>query len=168
MAALDRDMLKRCSKCKQEKPLEAFHLNAGTKDGRRYQCKDCHTSTNKAYITANRDRVNEKRRIYRAANKNRINELQRAHLAKNRNLINERQRAKRAANRNLFRERDRAHYAANKNRRKETRQFNIRNASDTYIKRLLTERTTLHPADIPDWLVEAKRAQLLLKREANK
>lgn len=52
-------------------------------------------------------------------------------------------------------ERERTYYATTKE-------------SNAYIKRLLTKNTTLRRADIPDWLVEAKRAQLLLKREANK
>ncbi len=32
---------KTCSKCKQTKPLSAFHKNAGNGDGLRYECKDC-------------------------------------------------------------------------------------------------------------------------------
>lgn len=32
---------KRCGKCKRTKPLDDFHRNRATKDGRQYWCKDC-------------------------------------------------------------------------------------------------------------------------------
>lgn len=32
---------KRCSRCKQEKPLDRFTRNASTKDGLEYFCRDC-------------------------------------------------------------------------------------------------------------------------------
>lgn len=32
---------KRCCKCKDTKPIEAFNFNSNTKDGHRPECKDC-------------------------------------------------------------------------------------------------------------------------------
>lgn len=34
-------MVKKCSKCKIEKPLESFHKNIRAPEGRHYHCKSC-------------------------------------------------------------------------------------------------------------------------------
>lgn len=36
-------MMKQCSKCLQEKPMEQFYLESHHKDGRRSDCKICHS-----------------------------------------------------------------------------------------------------------------------------
>lgn len=55
--------MKRCSKCRQEKPLTGFHRNRRTADGLHLQCKDCRSTLD----TLQRSRVegsrNENRRL---------------------------------------------------------------------------------------------------------
>lgn len=41
--------MKRCSKCKREKPRDQFHTNHHSKDGLRYKCKECIKSYDKEY-----------------------------------------------------------------------------------------------------------------------
>ena len=42
-----------CSKCGVKRHISRFSKNAGTKDGRRSQCKECNKLTNKAFRTSN-------------------------------------------------------------------------------------------------------------------
>ena len=51
--------VKRCTKCGEEKPLEAFNRNKTTKDGRAYHCKKCQSAYMKTYYPKNRERMNE-------------------------------------------------------------------------------------------------------------
>lgn len=44
--------IKTCSKCRHDKPLDAFSASRSTKDGLNYQCKDCHH----AWYVQNRDK----------------------------------------------------------------------------------------------------------------
>jgi hypothetical protein len=39
---------KRCSKCEQVKPLDAFHLCSASPDGRQYFCRECRAAYDKA------------------------------------------------------------------------------------------------------------------------
>lgn len=56
-------MSKACSKCKQEKPLEAFSRHPNGKFGRQSKCKDCLRPEKKAYS----DRTKEARKVYDTA-----------------------------------------------------------------------------------------------------
>jgi len=38
---MEREQLKRCSTCEEEKPLSAFSNEKKNKDGKRYDCKEC-------------------------------------------------------------------------------------------------------------------------------
>ncbi|HEB26928.1 MAG TPA: hypothetical protein ENI05_03995 [Porticoccus sp.] len=42
-------VLKKCSSCKEIKPLTEFYKNCCRKDGYRCYCKDCHTKINQQY-----------------------------------------------------------------------------------------------------------------------
>jgi hypothetical protein len=46
--------VKRCSKCGSEKPLDQFHREARSADGKRPDCKDCSLARRKVYYRANR------------------------------------------------------------------------------------------------------------------
>ena len=46
------DEVKRCSTCKEVKPLDEFNRRSAAKDGRQWSCRDC----NKAYHYAHWDR----------------------------------------------------------------------------------------------------------------
>jgi 5-methylcytosine-specific restriction endonuclease McrA len=97
---VDSDNLKRCSKCGEHKPLEAFSKHACQADGLDSQCKVCQHE----YYIANRDRIAERAREYRAANRERRAEYNRAYNAANAEHIIERTRAYRVANAERIRE----------------------------------------------------------------
>ena len=45
--------MKKCTKCKKDKPLTEFHKSKQSKDGYRWQCKQCDKVYTKAYRKAN-------------------------------------------------------------------------------------------------------------------
>lgn len=56
--------MKKCSKCKVEKPFEAFDFSKKYKSGRRSECKTCRNTAYAANIVAER----QKRKAWRQAN----------------------------------------------------------------------------------------------------
>jgi transposase len=44
---------KRCSTCRQVKPLAQFYCERKSKDGRQYNCKECQAETNRRWHRAN-------------------------------------------------------------------------------------------------------------------
>jgi site-specific DNA-cytosine methylase len=63
--------MKRCSKCGEEKSLDAFHRNRANKDGRAYYCRDCW-----------RPEARKAARKYRARHPSRARESNRRHYRK--------------------------------------------------------------------------------------
>jgi 5-methylcytosine-specific restriction endonuclease McrA len=61
-------MTKRCSKCGETKPVEAFSKNGCMKDGFQGWCKGCLAIKAKDYRKANRDARNQYNKEWRAAN----------------------------------------------------------------------------------------------------
>ena len=49
--------MKVCTKCKKEKPLEAFRRQGSTKDGLKYYCKSCDDETAKKYYDKNKKKI---------------------------------------------------------------------------------------------------------------
>lgn len=54
-------LMKTCSKCRLNKPLDDFNKKSGTKDGRQYHCRTCSKQYYKQYYDSNPDK--EKDRI---------------------------------------------------------------------------------------------------------
>jgi hypothetical protein len=88
----ENPQLKRCTKCGELKPREAFSRATRLRDGLQYACKAC----NAAYHAANAERIAKQKREYNAANRERMEERQREYdrkyYAANRERIAERQR----------------------------------------------------------------------------
>lgn len=80
--------LKRCSKCKEFKPLESFGKCKSNKDGLQYRCKACR----KAYREANKDLINKKGRIYWASNKDTLNNKKKLYYKKNKEVLDKQKR----------------------------------------------------------------------------
>jgi hypothetical protein len=108
--------MKKCNKCKEEKPLDEFYKNKSTNDGRDYYCKICFKTcpkriekskqyriNNKEIIKKklknwheqNKDYMKEYRKVYNQKNKDRIIEYnknynkQNPHLCRWRGLLND-------------------------------------------------------------------------------
>jgi hypothetical protein len=101
----DDTTLKRCTKCGELKPREAFSCDRAKSDGLNIYCRDCTSESARKYYIANRDRKHE----YYAANAKRISEQKREHYA---------------ANVEREKERKREYYSANVKRIHEYRQTN--------------------------------------------
>ena len=113
---------KRCSKCGELKPLDAFHKNKSQKDGLAHYCRACRVE----YSAANAEYINEYARAYRAshiekerershayytANTEKRRDYHRAHYIANVEVILEKHRAYKAANVEVRREQARAYRA---------------------------------------------------------
>lgn len=62
-------MMKVCTKCKEEKPLEAFSKDSQKKDGLRSSCKACKKTYDKKYVSENKESKYAKAAIYNAAHR---------------------------------------------------------------------------------------------------
>ena len=49
--------MKICTKCNEEKPLDAFRKQSSTKDGLKYYCKECDNQTAKKYYEKNKNKI---------------------------------------------------------------------------------------------------------------
>lgn len=78
---------KRCSVCRESKPLDEFHRMAKTKDGHHYYCKPCNQAKVNAWQRANRERVAEHNRRWREADPKKAAEIQRRWREANRDKL---------------------------------------------------------------------------------
>lgn len=97
-------MDKKCSDCKQRKPLVEFHKDSGSKDGYAVRCKTCAATCSRAHYLKNQDRIRQYAREYVAKNKERVDQVRREYRANNKD--------KTARNRRNYRERHAARVAA--------------------------------------------------------
>ena len=58
--------MRTCSECGETKPLDEYHRNKNSRDGRRSRCKTCRRSEKREYYTANRETLLERRAEYYA------------------------------------------------------------------------------------------------------
>ncbi len=49
--------MKICTKCNEEKPLDAFRKQSSTKDGLKYHCKECDDRNAKSYYNKNKGKI---------------------------------------------------------------------------------------------------------------
>ena len=52
--------MKRCSRCKEEKPLSEFYRNKNAKDGHTAACKNCNKAYSKRYYQENKETLKTK------------------------------------------------------------------------------------------------------------
>ena len=64
-------MDKRCTKCKEVKPLEFFGKQSKSKDGLRYYCKACSNASNKAWRETNPEKGKAASKAWNKANPDR-------------------------------------------------------------------------------------------------
>ena len=69
-------MVKTCTKCNEEKPLECFSKNKRAKDGKLSACKACDRAKSTAWAKANPEKAIAKLRAWREANPERYAALQ--------------------------------------------------------------------------------------------
>ena len=66
MADIQETATKKCTKCKELKPLEYFHRNKNNKDGRMHVCSSCRSiyKKNRYLIPALREKELKRKKIY--------------------------------------------------------------------------------------------------------
>lgn len=140
--------MKRCTKCGEEKPLDAFGPRKSSRDGLHTECRDCRRAYKREWMRAKRhanpEWAREVDRKWREENPEAARAKDRRFKTKNRDLIRKRNRERRRANP----DRARASYAKwrAKNRDQEllrlaNRRALQRNASDetkAFIRELLS------------------------------
>lgn len=133
--------MKKCSKCKIEKPNTEFSKNTKSNDGLQSRCKSCRSqdySDNKdkvhaqhaAYYQANKNEISERRHAnrdkinayyasYWAANKEKICSRVARYYRNNKEAISVKKAKHRLLNIDYMRARDAAYYSANREKRRE-------------------------------------------------
>jgi hypothetical protein len=81
--------MKKCSKCKVEKPAtnEYFQMNKKARDGLRSDCKECRKKSTEQYRCRNEAKIKEQKRNYRNNNKVEIKKQQKNHYEANKEKI---------------------------------------------------------------------------------
>lgn len=102
--------MRRCSKCKETKPLDDFGNDKKGRLGKSYRCKECARKASSAHHYANRDHHNAVQRAWHHANKTKANADSRAYRAAHRDELLAKQKLWRDKNKSTQKERDRAKY----------------------------------------------------------
>jgi hypothetical protein len=76
--------MKRCSVCKEEKPLSDFPSRRASQDGLSYFCRQCGWIKAREWRAANRERHRASVAVWQKANKGRVNERSKAWRERNR------------------------------------------------------------------------------------
>jgi hypothetical protein len=76
--------MKVCTKCKEQKPLEAFRRQSSTKDGLKYYCKECDDTTAKKYYEKNKKKIIIKVTQWQKDNPNKVRDYKKSYYGKNR------------------------------------------------------------------------------------
>lgn len=109
---------KRCSTCKETKPVSEFGKNRSREDGLHTQCKVCKKKSDHKYREANREKLAESNRRYREANREK--EVERYHKY-------------RESNKEKIAEKNRRYYEANKEKIAERgKRWRIENRAQAY------------------------------------
>lgn len=168
------DGMKVCSKCRENKPVGAFHRSSREQDGLQNACKSCRSLTSKAYYTAHSDKAKavsaawraanpDKRRAthvaWYAANREKVCATQKARYAANPDKIKAINAAWNAANPEKVKAARKAWWAANPDKKKAKRAKETARLPDWQVKCLLNLK------DAPPELIELKRLQVQIKRE---
>jgi DNA repair exonuclease SbcCD ATPase subunit len=93
--------MKKCSKCKEEKPFEEFSREKSSKDGRQRSCRECRKQYyennkekvrewQKQWYENNREKVRERKKQYRENNKEKILEYQKQYRENNKEKVRKR------------------------------------------------------------------------------
>ncbi len=112
---------KTCSKCRQEKPIDAFSAHNGSKSAKskiRSSCKACDAEYNRRYRAANREKVNATKRKWAKENRHLIRPGDVAYRAKNKERLSAYCKQWRADNIDRVKASQAAYLKANRERKK--------------------------------------------------
>ena len=109
-------MSKTCTKCGVVKPLDDFHRDKRSPDGRRSDCKECVREYTRRHYEENRDKMRERNHRYHEENRDKVRERKHRHYEENRDKVREYKR--RYYEENGDKERERKHRYREENRDK--------------------------------------------------
>ena len=75
--------MKICTKCKEQKPLEAFRKQSSTKDGLKYYCRECDDKTAKKYYERNKNKIINKVTQWQKDNPDKVRGYKKSYYGKN-------------------------------------------------------------------------------------
>lgn len=135
--------MKRCPKCGEWKPREAFYRDTARADGLQSCCKVCREDRRRVYRAENAERIRDQKREYAAANAERIREYNRQYSATNREHKAEYNRQYHAENATHIAVRKARYYDANKQERRRygrvySRAYRVKNPDYTRSYRILS------------------------------
>lgn len=113
-------LVKRCTRCKEEKVIADFHFMASSKDGHAWNCKACASKTSATWREDNKDYLKISKAAYHAANREQIAVKHAAWVAANIDHVKKVGAAYRAANRETAKANSVAWRAANTARSRST------------------------------------------------
>lgn len=116
--------MKKCTKCKIDKPLEEFNREKRNRDGLMSWCRECWKEYKKQYNLDNKDKIKQ----YRLDNKDKISEQQKQYNLANRDKIAEQKKQYRLKNIDSYTEYNKQHYLSNKDKvLEQTKEYRLKN-----------------------------------------
>ena len=143
-------VLKRCSKCDTEKPVDQFHKHRGHKDGLCSVCKPCTRAAVAAYRVSNIETIRAKKRKYHANNRKRLNSKSQAWRLKNQRRANTAKLRWAKSNQSKVSEANRRYRLANLEKEIERRRRHYRKNPKRYLHYCNKRRAALLKAT-PPW-----------------
>jgi hypothetical protein len=103
---------KRCSKCKEVKPLNEFHKRLDAPDGHRARCKACENARIQKRYEENKEKIREARRKWWEEHREERNEYAKKWRLTNKEWVREREKKWRENNKDKIRKNSRRYYLA--------------------------------------------------------
>jgi hypothetical protein len=152
------DILYKCQK--HGELLAGQTIKAGIeKSGKqRWRCKECMKHLHHQNYLRNKERIDRKNAVYKEKNPEKFTELNREWYRKSAPLNRDKLRARYKKYRKENSEKASA-------RQKRFKSRAVRELDDVYVKQTLCARSSLRHEDIPQELVDLKRAQMLFRRQ---
>jgi 5-methylcytosine-specific restriction endonuclease McrA len=140
-----------CTKCGEDKPIDAFSVDRSRKSGRKSQCRPCRVSASAAWAAANRERYLAYQREWYATNRESQIQYKAAHYAANRDRYLAKCAEWYEANRDRVIAERNARYAENPEPGRAAGRANYRRNPGPYIDRARRRRALLREATLAEF-----------------
>lgn len=144
-------IVKACTKCGITKPLDQFHRENRTKDGRRANCKQCVSALGKQYREQNHEHIIERQRQWREQNRDYAIKYNREYQDKNPDYWPE-HRKKNKQRRNEY---SKQYFVANRDRLLEARRVHRKQKPEMNNLAIRRRRARKHGAVQQRWVVDS-------------
>ena len=84
---MQKEILRKCSKCSETKVLSEFWIDKSKKDQHNTYCKQCAVKKKKEHYEKNKDKILKKNKEYKEKNKDKISNRHKEHYEKNKDKI---------------------------------------------------------------------------------